>query len=54
MDQVIASVPINAFGQANEAQFYVTMSGAGMARATSKESGRARDMSGTRRLLAPP
>jgi len=26
VDQVIASVPITAFGQANEAQFYVTMS----------------------------
>jgi hypothetical protein len=26
VDQVIASVPVRAFSQANEAQFYVTMS----------------------------
>ena len=31
MDQVIASVPVRSFSQANEAQFYVTMSRARLA-----------------------
>src|ERR1700693_138101 len=38
VDQVIASVPVRAFSQANEAQFYVSMSRARWARAIPRPS----------------
>jgi hypothetical protein len=38
VDQVIASVPVRAFSQANEAQFYVTMSRARWAMHVSTDS----------------